>query len=78
MLDKNGKKIFEGDILLYVRECTKYYYEVEFRKGAFEVQRTTIKSDHISFNEMFISTESFEVVGNIHDNPELLKEGAEK
>ena len=61
LVDKNGKKIFEGDI---VRTRGKDIYLVEWNNdyGGFEC-----------FNyETGIDLNSAEVIGNIHDNPELL------
>ena len=58
--DKNGKKIFEGDIVKF----DKKYYEVKYEMGQF----------FFGIN-MPIAYKRFEieVIGNIHDNPELLK-----
>lgn len=61
LLDKNGKKIFEGDIVrLYCGIRGTYVMHIlDIRHGfrPFENRVTEI-----------------EVIGNIHDNPELLKE----
>lgn len=71
--DKNGKKIFEGDIV----EGTDFtpedggYGFVSFDDGAFEVEgNNTIGTFHENY-----WGKDFEVIGNIHDNPELLSEG---
>ena len=60
MTDKNGKKIFEGDIV----EIDGKRYEVKCMLGQF----------FIGIN-MPIAYKRFdcEVIGNIHDNPELLQ-----
>lgn len=73
LTDKNGKKIFEGDIVKTDKfsEPNKQYiikYDLQF--GAF------IGCDR--YNLYFVTfdgdSDEFEVIGNIHDNPELLKE----
>ena len=61
--DKNGKEIFEGDILGKGEEK----YEVNFQDGAF-----VIHTRHYGvkcLNEFA----HLEVIGNIYENPELLK-----
>ncbi len=59
--DKNGKEIYEGDIVEYPSGDRK---EVIYRKGT--VCYKDIGSYHI-FDETVI-----EIVGNIHENPELI------
>lgn len=71
--DKNGKLIYEGDIvkykLLYEDEFIgDYYKEVSYNKGFFEPFNHVFDSRSI-----FSSIENIEVVGNIHENSELLE-----
>ena len=71
LTDKNGKKIFEGDIV----NC----WGGEYAQGFWEYNRTIIVEDISNYNQMAYLGESefIEIIGNIHDNPELLKGGAE-
>ena len=84
LTDKNGKKIFEGDIGKYKQTdgakwngrpimCTgKVIYNT--KTASFAVDSI----DEIgSKNFDYFPIKDFEVIGNIHDNPELLKGGAE-
>lgn len=66
--DKNGVEIYEGDVM---RDADGNVCEViwqEFSAGFRQY-------DHIlQLCDNFIEEEFDEVIGNIHDNPELLKE----
>jgi uncharacterized phage protein (TIGR01671 family) len=67
LLDKNGKEIYEGDIVRDELLKEKPIHEVVFEKGIFRVKGVP--------NEVWLSAvpSSFEVLGNIYENPELLK-----
>lgn len=60
--DKNGKQIFEGDILSLQAGRP---HVVRFKNGVFILEDSAIP---MSF------AIKFEIIGNVHDNPELLKE----
>ena len=63
LTDKNGTKIFEGDIIKL--EQSGKCYEVKYKSVCF----------CIGINWAISHEPDCEVIGNIHDNPELL-EGA--
>lgn len=67
--DKNGKEIYEGDILPFTMYDlkTEYYYIV-FRNGEFEA----INKQDTNFIWRSAWKEST-VIGNIYENPDLLK-----
>ena len=63
--DKNGKEIYEGDIMK-----TPYgNYAVEFDIGQFQYENF----DHYGVNGEGPCLDEGEIIGNIHENPELLK-----
>ncbi|EAA0257966.1 hypothetical protein K6I59_003027 [Listeria monocytogenes] len=66
--DKNGKKIFEGDIGW--DEHNECYGVVKFEEGKFLYVWENIAED------LWEVADGIEICGNIHENPELL-EGTE-
>ena len=73
--DKNGKEIYEGDIIS--TDLERPFNIVVFRNGAFMFQCHDNGKDYYDY--MFSVDEEFdywkfgEVIGNIYENPELLK-----
>ncbi len=71
--DKNGTKIYEGDIIAHCVDGggVEYHSKIEFnqQRGMFElvcIEHPVISDFSSPLNP------SIEVIGNIHENPELL------
>jgi len=68
--DKNGKEIYEGDVVKVTSTHEvldwKYLGDVRFDKGRFYVHESTY---HPSLDN---AAHVYEIMGNIHENPELL------
>lgn len=71
LTDKNGTKIFEGDILIADFDYKKEPIEVIYYKCGFKLKSKHCKEvyDYSIHDE----TPELEVIGNKWDNPELLK-----
>ena len=68
--DKNGKEIYEGDVVNYSHPRTNEIIRtVTFKHGAFGIEGIYEKT-HIIFGN--ILDNHIEVIGNIYENPELL------
>lgn len=67
--DKNGKEIYEGDILDYGKIGK---YKVVFSKASFKIQMLDNLNGNLHLLEDCWFDET-EAIGNIYENPELLK-----
>lgn len=69
--DKNGKEIYEGDILLYLKKSKRI---VSYKNGAFiryyGNYNIYLLYDSLIENGCLVD---YEVIGNIYENPELLE-----
>ena len=81
-VDMNGKKIFEGDILRVVENMATFTACSSWKGVSTSVSAWTNKFNHeVEFTASGLTlvdywermAEVVEVIGNIHDNPELLK-----
>ena len=70
--DKNGKDIYEGDILMDEWKGNKRYNPVKYESNGFEHDDEGIGFG-IEHNKERQQTDRYEVVGNVYENPELLK-----
>lgn len=68
--DKNGKEIYEGDIVKYRDSRGQHIEKVIFDKGCFYAGMHWGSSTRVA--PKLINTRITEVIGNIYDNLELL------
>ena len=69
LTDKNGKKIFEGDVVKY--RNTEMEFEGVGEVCWNEVLSAWLIGEHVALYACTIRL--YEVIGNIYDNPELLE-----
>lgn len=88
LTDKNGKKIFKGDICDFtVFDCfdndTQYRGVVVYAGSRFMLWKS-VESEYYGADGGFdldwviAQDDEFEIVGNIHDNPDLLEKKEDK
>ena len=78
LLDKNGKEIYEGDLfrcIYYQDRHLDHIYEVNWNKhnAGFRLKRHGKECLQIYVIQTMSDTSRNEIIGNIYENPELLK-----
>jgi len=80
LTDKNGKKIFEGDIVDVIIYPTDGESEETHKRGVvvWDAEDCAFEIEHKDGTDGFwwyTPSSDIEVVGNIHDNPGLMEQG---
>ena len=73
LTDKNGKKIFEGDIVVTSIKGNKTVCKVAWADNVAQFQLWQFDTIPNTPTNLNLGNYDCEVIGNIHDNPELLK-----
>ncbi len=69
--DKNGREIYEEDIIKTDFSYATWIGFVHFNKGNVELVDSDKNGQYLTLSVL----SDIEIIGNIHDNPELLKGG---
>lgn len=72
--DKNGKEIYEGDTIKITGSNEAKHVAYSDKEAAFGIQYPNGDFFAFVFDITGISEDCFEIIGNIHDNPELLED----
>ena len=72
--DKSGKLIWENDIVRIVYNGIEYIYKVIWDVSELDFKATNGKENYKSNFQYLTCCEEIEIIENIFDNPELLKE----
>ena len=75
LLDKNGKEIYEGDILKSEYNSHEQYacHPVVFKNGSFTVDHNINNCCKPWRGNLYSHHNSEEIIGNIYENPDLIK-----
>jgi uncharacterized phage protein (TIGR01671 family) len=74
--DKNGKEIYEGDIIEYDTDFMgkpdndELRYQVTFSNGSFVL--ASLDTGYDDYRVVYLHNLGFSVIGNIYENPELV------
>lgn len=72
--DKNGRVIWENDIVMTVYDGNEHIYQVVWDESELDFKATNGKENYKSNFEYLPCCDEIEILGNCFDNPELLEE----
>ena len=70
LLDKNGKEIYEGDI---IKLESGSFRTIVFHEGCFWFTEDVDMEKEANRHPAFMNLGPYEIIGNIYENPELLR-----
>ena len=74
LCDKNGKKIWENDVVWLVCDGEEHIYQIVWDNSELDFKATKGEENYGTNYEYLLCCDEIEVIGNIFDNKELLQE----
>lgn len=74
LCDKNGKKIWENDVVWLVCDGKEHIYQIVWDNSELDFKATKGEENYGTNYEYLLCCDEIEVIGNIFDNKELLQE----
>lgn len=74
LCDKNGKRIWENDVVWLVCDGEEHIYQIVWDNSELDFKATKGEENYGTNYEYLLCCDEIEVIGNIFDNKELLQE----
>lgn len=78
LTDKNGKRIWESDVVWLVYDGKEHIYQIVWDDSELDFKATNGEENYGSNFEYLLCCDEIEVIGNIFDQPELLREESDE
>lgn len=78
LCDKNGKRIWENDVVWLVCDGKEHIYQIVWDNSELDFKATKGEENYGTNYEYLLCCDEIEVIGNIFDNKELLQEESDE
>lgn len=75
LCDKNGKRIWESDVVWLVCDGKEHIYQIVWDNSELDFKAANGEENYGTNYEYLLCCDEIKVIGNIFDQPELLQEG---
>ena len=78
LCDKNGKRIWENDVVWLVCDGKEHIYQIVWDNSELDFKATKGEENYGTNYEYLLCCDEIEAIGNIFDNKELLQEESDE